>query len=65
MAERIESPCIRQCTLDDQDVCVGCFRTITEICGWSAMDDSQKVQTIARAQGRRSLRNNFSFRSRP
>ena len=35
----VESPCIRHCTLDDADICLGCGRTLDEICaivtmGW-------------------------------
>ena len=31
---RAVSPCVRKCTLDDDDICVGCFRHIDEICAW-------------------------------
>ncbi len=54
---RVESPCVRLCTLDEQDVCVGCGRTIQEITGWSAMSEPEKLATLDRAAGRCRKRN--------
>jgi uncharacterized protein len=34
---RPPSPCIRHCTLDDNNVCLGCLRTLDEIIAWSGM----------------------------
>jgi predicted Fe-S protein YdhL (DUF1289 family) len=30
------SPCVSICTLDDDDVCVGCHRSLNEITYWSS-----------------------------
>ncbi len=49
---RSASPCRRQCTLDERDVCIGCGRTITEICGWSALDEAGRVRVCADAAAR-------------
>ncbi len=49
---RAGSPCRRQCTLDERDVCIGCGRTITEICGWSALDEAGRVRVCADAAAR-------------
>ncbi|WP_343856101.1 DUF1289 domain-containing protein [Aliiglaciecola litoralis] len=38
----IESPCIRNCCLNDEDICVGCFRTLEEILQWGAATPDQK-----------------------
>lgn len=46
----VESPCIRLCTLNEHDICLGCGRTIEEICGWRAMDDTDRRQTLTRAR---------------
>ncbi|PNH98954.1 DUF1289 domain-containing protein [Vibrio diazotrophicus] len=50
------SPCIRQCCLDEQDICVGCFRTIEEIIHWSAASDAEKTQIIERCKQRKVQR---------
>jgi predicted Fe-S protein YdhL (DUF1289 family) len=31
------SPCLSICTLDDDNVCMGCLRTLHEIKGWALM----------------------------
>ncbi|MFY0678426.1 MAG: DUF1289 domain-containing protein [Neptuniibacter sp.] len=44
----IESPCIRNCCLNDQDVCLGCFRVISEITGWNASTVEEKQEILQR-----------------
>ncbi len=38
----IESPCVRNCCLNDEDICLGCFRSLREITRWGAVDDHGK-----------------------
>ena len=52
------SPCVRNCCLDDEDICVGCFRSIDEIMKWSASDDEQKKQILGKAEVRKKARYN-------
>ena len=42
----IESPCIQICTLNDEGVCIGCFRTTEEIGGWLSLSASQRQQVM-------------------
>lgn len=49
----IGSPCIRQCTLDAEDVCVGCFRHIDEIVGWAKMPDEKKKSILDNCEKRK------------
>jgi predicted Fe-S protein YdhL (DUF1289 family) len=42
----VESPCIRLCTLDDDDVCLGCFRSLAEICAWGTASNDQRRQVL-------------------
>ncbi len=46
---RVESPCVRLCTLDDEDVCLGCHRHIDEICAWAASSDDERERILERA----------------
>lgn len=46
----IASPCIRNCCLDDKDVCLGCFRHVDEIMEWSAATPERKREILAAAQ---------------
>ncbi len=50
------SPCVRNCCLDDDDVCLGCGRAIEEIINWSRASDSERALILARAQERLALR---------
>jgi predicted Fe-S protein YdhL (DUF1289 family) len=50
----VESPCIDLCTLDDDDICVGCFRSIDEICAWSGASEDQRRSILQAAEDRRS-----------
>ena len=50
--ETIQSPCIRQCALDEADVCMGCFRTINDILNWQASTNEQKANMVSAAQQR-------------
>ncbi|NVL30544.1 DUF1289 domain-containing protein, partial [Pseudomonas syringae pv. actinidiae] len=31
----VRSPCVSICALDEQDICTGCQRTVSEITQWS------------------------------
>ncbi|WAJ69935.1 DUF1289 domain-containing protein [Catenovulum adriaticum] len=47
------SPCIRQCCLNEQDICVGCGRNISEITQWAKLETSEKHKVVELAQTRR------------
>lgn len=49
---RIESPCCRHCCLNDDDICIGCWRTLSEILMWNHADDTQRAEILARCQQR-------------
>jgi uncharacterized protein len=38
----VSSPCIGQCLLNMDNICIGCFRTIHEITVWSQVDDETR-----------------------
>lgn len=48
----IESPCVRCCCLDLDDVCVGCNRTLAEICSWNNLSNDQKRKVLASCKAR-------------
>ncbi|MCX7107896.1 MAG: DUF1289 domain-containing protein [Methylococcales bacterium] len=37
--ELVSSPCISKCSLNDKNICIGCFRSIDEITLWSKVDN--------------------------
>ncbi|NOU49401.1 DUF1289 domain-containing protein [Pseudoalteromonas sp. JBTF-M23] len=59
--EVVDSPCIRHCCLDDKDICVGCFRTLSEILVWSKADTTLRRKILARCEQRKLKRLPFSI----
>lgn len=52
----VNSPCVRECALDQDEICLGCLRSIEEIMQWSGADNKQKRQILARVESRRQQR---------
>lgn len=40
--EVIPSPCVRNCSLDEQNICLGCLRHLDEIIGWQERSTAEK-----------------------
>jgi len=53
-SNKIISPCVRNCCLNEQDYCLGCFRHLDEITGWAAMSEQQKFAVLEKCQDRRA-----------
>ncbi len=43
----VRSPCVLVCTLDENDVCLGCHRTLEEIDLWSRATEQQRREIVA------------------
>lgn len=52
------SPCIRKCCLDDDDICLGCFRSLEEITRWSKVDEIERLNFINMALKRQEVYKN-------
>ena len=51
--DEIESPCVKICVLHPEaKICVGCFRTLTEIAGWSGMTAEARREIMAELSDR-------------
>ena len=50
--QRVKSPCVSICALDEQDICIGCHRTADEITFWSTMTDDERRQVLVRVAER-------------
>ncbi|MEW6990662.1 DUF1289 domain-containing protein [Colwelliaceae bacterium 6441] len=50
----VESPCVRNCCLNAEDICLGCFRHINEITGWQGFSQNEKVAILAVCDKRRN-----------
>ncbi|OAH96418.1 DUF1289 domain-containing protein [Methylomonas methanica] len=47
------SPCVRNCCLNDDDICLGCFRSLDEIRLWSSADAQTRNVILQRVAERR------------
>jgi hypothetical protein len=48
----IPSPCIRKCCLNDDDICMGCFRSINEITLWTQVDEKTRRHFLDNVESR-------------
>jgi uncharacterized protein len=55
-ADPLASPCIRSCCLDDDDVCMGCGRSLEEIVAWNEAGDAERAAILARSRERTAAR---------
>jgi predicted Fe-S protein YdhL (DUF1289 family) len=49
----VQSPCVRNCCLDDDLTCLGCFRSIEEIKEWGMVDDQRRLIILQNAWRRK------------
>ncbi len=47
------SPCVSVCVLDENDICLGCYRSAEEITDWFMASAEEKRAIIRRANQRR------------
>jgi predicted Fe-S protein YdhL (DUF1289 family) len=45
-ASPASTPCIRACTLDRANVCIGCHRTLDEIVRWREFDEVERQRLM-------------------
>lgn len=48
----VASPCVNICALDDEDICIGCQRNVSEITRWSRMDNAERRQVLVLCHAR-------------
>jgi predicted Fe-S protein YdhL (DUF1289 family) len=53
--EPVESPCVKVCVVDPANgLCLGCFRSVAEIAGWTAMTPAARAAVLAELPGRKA-----------
>jgi predicted Fe-S protein YdhL (DUF1289 family) len=49
----IVTPCIKVCIVDGESgLCMGCYRTLIEVAGWTRLSDAERATIMAEAPGR-------------
>jgi len=51
--EKVISPCVRNCCLNENDICLGCFRSLTEITQWTLVNEKTRQEFLKKAEKRR------------
>ncbi len=52
--QSVASPCISVCALNENEICLGCGRSLHEIAEWSAADDTRRQMMLEQARQRLS-----------
>lgn len=55
----VKSPCVAVCALDENDVCIGCYRTGDEIMHWGTMDNNEKIKVLGNVSEREKASGNL------
>ena len=42
IVDPIPSPCVNNCCLNEEDICLGCFRSLDEMLAWGAASNAQR-----------------------
>lgn len=50
--EVVLSPCVGVCALDDEDICIGCWRSGEEITRWGYVDNDGKRAILKNVEER-------------
>lgn len=50
--DMVLSPCVGVCALDDDDVCIGCWRSGEEISRWGYLDSAGKRAILKKVEER-------------
>ena len=52
----VDSPCIKVCAYDDEEeFCIGCYRTKQELQDWLIMTREQKLETLKKIDERQLI----------
>ena len=55
----VKSPCVAVCALDENDVCIGCYRSGEEITNWGEMSNEQKREVLKQVEVREKASGNI------
>jgi predicted Fe-S protein YdhL (DUF1289 family) len=50
---QLSSPCVRNCCLDDSNICLGCFRSLDEITKWTEVNEQTRQRFLENAKNRK------------
>jgi hypothetical protein len=45
-SDKVRSPCVSVCALDENDICIGCHRSGDEILRWTSMTNEERRDVL-------------------
>jgi predicted Fe-S protein YdhL (DUF1289 family) len=64
-APDIASPCIRNCCLNQDDICLGCSRSLNEILQWGNASNALRKQILEQVAQRKILGRTINAERKP
>jgi len=55
----VKSPCVSICALDDEDICIGCYRSGQEITQWGRATEEERRAIMQKVIEREKQSNNY------
>lgn len=55
MSTNLITPCVSQCKLDENDICIGCYRSQSEITDWLNKSEDEKIDIVIRCKKKIAL----------
>jgi predicted Fe-S protein YdhL (DUF1289 family) len=52
VADKVRSPCVSICCLDENDICIGCHRSGDEITRWSQLNNDERLDVLKKVAER-------------
>ncbi|MEC7727947.1 MAG: DUF1289 domain-containing protein [Pseudomonadota bacterium] len=52
VADKVRSPCVSICCLDENDICIGCHRSGDEITRWSQLTNDERLDVLRKVAER-------------
>ncbi|MDX2463080.1 MAG: DUF1289 domain-containing protein [Porticoccus sp.] len=56
----VPSPCVSICSMNEEELCIGCYRTAKEIREWLLMEDDERMDVISKSAERSRKNNPFA-----
>lgn len=49
-SSNVITPCVGLCDLDENDICIGCYRSASEISDWMHKSEDEKIDIAIRCK---------------
>ena len=50
--QRVPNPCVNLCSLNGDNICIGCYRTIDEVGAWGRLNDEERLRVLENCEMR-------------